>query len=389
MKILHYIPSIDRASGGVGAYMQLLTVELGKLVELHVVTHRETNPLELENCTVHYIQKNSNPFSSRGKDEFLKLLDDIGPDVFHTNCCWLPMSARTAIWAKSRGYKVVYTPHGMLEPWIMKRHYWTKKLPAILLFQRRGMEVVDVIHSTADSEKANLMQLGWNKKIKVIPNCVQVEKIKLKTSWTRTKEILFLSRVHVKKGINFLIEAVARLKDEYAAEQKEFMISRCIVAGEGDETYINELRDMAVRRGVGDIVDFVGGVYGETKWEMFRKADVFVLPTHSENFGIVVAEALASGTPVITTKGTPWQEIEGRMNDEERVKSPDVLSQGKCGWWTEIGTEATFKALKEFLQCSETELKEMGCNGRRLIEEKYSCKKIVKEMVDLYKTISR
>lgn len=389
MKILHYIPSIDRTSGGVGAYMQLLTVELGKLVELHVVTHREANPLNLENCTVHYIPKNNNPFSSRGKDEFVKLLDDIGPDVFHTNCCWLPMSARTAIWAKSLGYKVVYTPHGMLEPWIMKRHYWTKKLPAILLFQRRGMEVVDVIHSTADSEKANLMQLGWNKKIKVIPNCVQVEKIKLKTSWTRTKEILFLSRVHVKKGINFLIEAVARLKEEYAAEQKEFMISRCIVAGEGDETYINELRDMAVRRGVGDIVDFVGGVYGKTKWEMFRKADVFVLPTHSENFGIVVAEALASGTPVITTKGTPWQEIEGFTNEVRSIKSPDVLSQGKCGWWTEIGTDATFQALKEFLQCSETELKEMGCNGRRLIEEKYSCKKIAKEMVDLYKTISR
>ena len=64
MKILHYIPSIDRTSGGVGAYMQLLTVELGKLVELHVVTHCEANPLELENCTIHYIPKNKNPFST-------------------------------------------------------------------------------------------------------------------------------------------------------------------------------------------------------------------------------------------------------------------------------------------------------------------------------------
>ena len=61
MKILHYIPSIDRTSGGVGAYMQLLTAELGKLVELHVVTHREKNPLELENCKIHFIKKNNNP----------------------------------------------------------------------------------------------------------------------------------------------------------------------------------------------------------------------------------------------------------------------------------------------------------------------------------------
>lgn len=368
MKILHYIPSIDRTSGGVGAYMQLLTVELGRLVDLHVVTHCDDNPLDLENCTVHYIPKNNNPFSTKGKKEFLKLLEEISPDVFHTNCCWLPMSARMAIWAKQRGYKVVYTPHGMLEPWIMKRHYWTKKLPAILLFQRRGIEVADVIHSTADSEKNNLMQLGWNASITVIPNCVQVENIELKTSWTRTKEILFLSRVHVKKGINFLIEAVARLKEEYEARLKEFPISRCIVAGEGDDAYINELRDMVARRGVGDIVDFVGGVYGETKWELFRKADVFVLPTHSENFGIVVAEALASGTPVITTKGTPWQELKERH----------------CGWWTEVGSEATFAALKEFLQCSEIELEKMGHNGRHLIEEKYSSVAVARQFVEMY-----
>ena len=139
MKILHYIPSIDRTSGGVGAYMQLLTTELGKLVELHVVTHREANPLTLENCTVHYIPKNNNPFSNKGKTEFLTLLNDIKPDVFHANSCWLPLSARTTIWAKNIGYTVVYTPHGMLEPWIMKRHYWTKKFPASLLFQKRGI----------------------------------------------------------------------------------------------------------------------------------------------------------------------------------------------------------------------------------------------------------
>ena len=162
MKILHYIPSIDRTSGGVGAYMQLLTTELGKLVELHVVTHCEANPLTLENCTIHYIPKNNNPFSNKGKTEFLTLLNDIKPDVFHANSCWLPLSAHTTIWAKNIGYTVVYTPHGMLEPWIMKRHYWTKKFPASLLFQKRGIQIANVIHATAESEKHNLTQLGWN-----------------------------------------------------------------------------------------------------------------------------------------------------------------------------------------------------------------------------------
>ncbi len=364
MKILHYIPSIDRTSGGVGAYMQLLTVELGKLVDLHVVTHREENPLELENCKVHFIRKNSNPFSSRGKAEFIELLEEIKPDVFHSNCCWLPMSARTAMWAKGLGYKVVYTPHGMLEPWIMKRHYWTKKLPALLLFQKNGVQIADMLHATADSEKENLLKLGWNKNITVIPNCVQVDKITTKESWMRNKEILFLSRVHVKKGINFLIEAVARLKDEMQGYTVR-------IAGEGDEVYIAELRLMAAKLGVAELIHFEGGVYGERKWELFRRTDLFVLPTHSENFGIVVAEALASGTPVVTTKGTPWQE----------------LDECSCGWWTEIGTEATTEALRKFLQCSEDELEQMGRNGRKLIEDKYSTKKIAFDMLKLYESI--
>lgn len=390
MTILHYIPSIDRASGGVGAYMQLLTVELGRLVELHVVTHREDNPLELENCEVHFIEKSNNPFSSEGKDEFIRLLEEIKPDVFHTNSCWLPMSARTAMWAKARGLKVVYTPHGMLEPWIMKRHYWTRKLPATMLFQKRGIQVADVLHATADSERDNLMRLGWNRQISVIPNCVQVEKIQMKTSWKRNKNILFLSRVHVKKGINFLIAAVANLKSELQG----YTIN---IAGEGEQGYIDALKTLASYLGISDMINFVGGVYGERKWELFREADLFVLPTHSENFGIVVAEALACGTPVVTTNGTPWQELNGNDTCERGIagrpknKSCECdtvdMPTNKCGWWTAIGTEAITAALHEFLQCSEEQLEQMGRNGRRLIEEKYSTVKIAADMVELYNEV--
>jgi glycosyltransferase involved in cell wall biosynthesis len=112
-------------------------------------------------------------------------------------------------------------------------------------------------------------------------------------------------------------------------------------------------------------------VYGEEKWQLFRKADVFVLPTFSENFGIAIAEALASGTPVITTKGTPWTD----------------LVKYNCGWHTEIGTLPTVNALKEFLQLDEMTLESMGRNGRRLIEEKYSTQSMADEMMKLYKMV--
>ena len=117
---------------------------------------------------------------------------------------------------------------------------------------------------------------------------------------------------------------------------------------------------------------FVGSVYGEDKWRLYQEADVFVLPTHSENFGIVVAEALASGTPVITTTGTPWEEL----NTEH------------CGWWVPVGTEPLVKALQAFLQTDEEELKLMGENGRRLIEKKYSATTIAEQFVSLYEMLT-
>ena len=358
MKVIHYIPSIDRASGGTTAYMQLLAEKLGQLVELHVVSHGSANPVELGNCQVNYI---SRLLSGRMKREWQALIEEIKPDVVHINCCWMPGCAFAQKWAQQMGVKVVLSPHGMLEPWIIARHYWTRKLPALLLYQKRAVVEADRLHATAESEKQNLMKLGYNNCISVIANGIDVDNVEMKHSWKRNREILFLSRVHVKKGINFLIEAVAALKNE--------LDGYCVnIAGEGEESYVNELRQLAVRFGVEDMVKFTGGVYGDSKWELFWHADVFVLPTHSENFGIVVAEALACGTPVITTKGTPWQELE----------------TNGCGWWTEIGTEALIAALRKFLALSDGDIERMGRNGRKLVEDKYSSRKMAEEMVRMY-----
>ncbi len=360
MKVIHYIPSIDRTSGGVGAYMQLLAKELGKLVELYVVTHRSPNMLEIPHAQLHFIASGTKRLL-QAKKEWYALLNQLKPDVVHENCCWMPGSALTQKWAQQLGYKVVLTPHGMLEPWIMKRHYWTKKVPALLLYQKNAVAKADYLHATAESEKANLLKLGYNRKIEVIANGIDIDNIVMKTSWERKKQILFLSRIHVKKGINYLIEAVAALKEDL----KDYKIN---IVGEGEESYINDLKQLAFRLGVANNICFIGGVYGDKKWELFRNADLFVLPTHSENFGIVVAESLACGTPVMTTKGTPWKELETQ----------------DCGWWTEVGTEPTINALRAFLQLSIDDLEQMGRNGQYLITSKYSSKKMAEDMVDLY-----
>ena len=281
--------------------MQLLAEELGTLCDLHILTHLSGQMLEMKNCHVHLTELINNPLSLKARRQFIETLEGINPDVFHTNCCWLPQSARMAVWAKNRGYRVAYSPHGMLEPWIMKRHYWTRKLPAILLYQLRGIRCADVVCATAESERKNLRSLGWNDSVCVVPNCVQIRDIRLKSSWKRTKNILFLSRIHVKKGIENLLRATAALKGRLNG----YTIT---IAGMGEETYIQQLKETAKSYGIGHIVRFAGPVFGADKWTLYRNADFFVLPTFSENFGIVVAEALASRTPDNTTQPPPTQQ---------------------------------------------------------------------------------
>lgn len=360
MRILHYIPSIDESSGGVGAYMQLLARNLGQLVELHVVTHRSDHERPLEHCQLHYLPFRWLPWRNCRR-EFLQLLDSLRPDVVHTNCCWLPLSALTAIWAKRAGYRVIYTPHGMLEPYILRRSYWTKKLPAILLFQRRGVQVCDLVHTTAESERQHVLALGWNPHVAVIPNCVQLDDIALRTSWQRSRRLLFLSRVHPKKGLDLLIEAISQLRHE----MQGYTLT---IAGTGEASYIRELQTLTKARGVAEMVEFVGPVYGDNKWPLYRSADLFVLPTHSENFGIVIAEALASGTPVLTTTGTPWEE----------------LVSHRCGWQTAIAAAPLADALREFLACTEAELEQMGRRGRQLITARYASEAVAAQMVTMY-----
>lgn len=363
MKIIHYIPSIDRIAGGTSTYMQVLGKELGKLAEVYIITHASENPLPISNCEIHNVSV-YNPINGRFKNEVSKLLDVIKPDLVHVNCCWMPACAFVQQMAQKRNIKVVLTPHGMLEPWIIKRHYWTRKLPALLLYQKAAIQNADCLQATAESEKENLLKLGYNSNIKIVKLGIDVESIIMKISWKKNKQLLFLSRVHVKKGINYLIEAADILRDDLQGY-------KILVAGEGDADYVASLKQQIMDKGLQDIIQLIGGVYGNKKWELFQTSDFFVLPTHSENFGLAIAESLASGTPVITTVGTPW-------ND---------LNSSNAGAWIEIGTQPLVETLRRFLSLSDGELETMGKNGRKLIETKYSAKVMAEEMMKVYDSL--
>jgi glycosyltransferase involved in cell wall biosynthesis len=125
-------------------------------------------------------------------------------------------------------------------------------------------------------------------------------------------------------------------------------------------------------------VAFVGPVYDRQKTAIYRHADVFVLPSHSENFGVVVLEALACGLPVITTKATPWQELNGF----DRPGGPSTKQ--RAGWWIEVGVDPLVEALREAMLATDEQLAGIGDNARWLAQERYSWPAAARSMKRAY-----
>ncbi len=372
MRVLHFIPSLSLKDGGTTTYMLQLAPALGKLCDLHVCildTPASENVTSIAGATLHKIPGSLYQWREMRR-QWLALLDTLFPDLFHVNCCWMPQCALLQFWFQSwdkrhhteRGERPVFlSPHGMLEPWIIKRHYWSRKFPAMLLYQRRAVRSVTSVITTAESEKDHLLALNWNTRVKTLPLGVDVDAMQMKKEWRHVHSLLFMSRIHPKKGLELLIKALAAMKDMPNCPHLN-------IVGDGDPDYVLSLKRMVETKGISQIVFFLGPVYGERKWQLLRDADLLVLPTYSENFGLVVAEALGVGTPVITTTGTPWR----------------LLEEEACGWWISPSVEALHATLREVVSLDADQLEYKGRLGRRILSKRFSITEVAKKMYCFY-----
>jgi glycosyltransferase involved in cell wall biosynthesis len=251
----------------------------------------------------------------------------------------------------------------MLEPWSLEQGAWKKKA-AWWLYQKRDLQSAEVVIATAEQEAQNIRALGVDGPIAVVPNGVDrpdsLPSVDNDTSDGREqRRLLFLSRIHQKKGLLNLVEAWERLRPDGW---------EVIIAGPDENGHEAEVRERISQCGVeGDFV-FTGPVKGTEKWKMYQSADLFVLPTHSENFGIVVAEALSCGVPAITTRGAPWSD----------------LVDHDCGWWIEIGVDPLVEALAQATRMSAVDRAAMGRRGRELVNRKYTWPQVAAALQSVY-----
>lgn len=357
MKIIHFIAGIDKTGGGTSEYMRLLSAELKNHVELIIATGKSANPVKIEGVNTFFFDVRPIRWYTMLK-EFESFLQKERPDLIHINGIWSPQNWGFQKVAHRLGIKVIVSPHGMLEPWILAQNPLKKRI-GLLLYQRKAIEQATCIHATAIMEAKNIEALGFTPPIHIIANGINLDDVKhIKTEYG-SRKMVFLSRIHPKKGIELLLEAW-RNCNTLGWELE--------IAGNGDENYIASLQVKAKDL---NNVRFVGAQYGDDKWKFLQSADVMILPTHSENFGIVVAEALAVGVPVITTKGTPWEDLE--------------LHQ--CGWWINLSLPELEQTITKVIQISVSDLKTMGIQGRNLVKKKYEMKAITRKFVEMYKKV--
>lgn len=259
---------------------------------------------------------------------------------------------------------LIISPRGMLSPAALRFSRWRKR--AVWFLGQEGMiKDAACLHATSALEHQELREFGLKNPVAVIPNGVDLPESSPAPELSETRIVLSLGRIHAKKGLDRLLQAWASLERNFPQWQL-----RIIGPAEGKHEF--ELRRMMAELGIRR-ASLEGPLYGDAKLAAYRGADVFVLPSLSENFGLTAAEALAVSVPVIATKGTPW----GGLITEA------------CGWWVDQGIEPLAAALTSAMSAPRAVLKEMGGRGRAWIENEFSWDRVAHEMSNVYLWLAR
>lgn len=255
----------------------------------------------------------------------------------------------------------MFSTRGMLEPWALAHKRWKKRM-AWPLYQRADLAKAAVLHATSEAEAVSIRRAGLRVPVAVIPNGVDVPENLPERNRGEVRRALFLSRLYPVKGLPLLVEAWGRLRP---------IGWELVIAGPDEGGHRAHVERLVRDAGLTDAVTFAGPVADADKWALYRTADLFVLPTHSENFGLVVAEALGAGVPVLTTTGAPWRELE---------------THG-CGWWTEVSVDALAEALVQATQTPRADLDAMGERGQALVRERYGWDDAARHMKAVYEWV--
>ncbi|MBT8377497.1 MAG: glycosyltransferase, partial [Bacteroidia bacterium] len=292
MKVSHVISSIDKGAGGPSRSVTMLIEHLLILnhnLTFQIFTLKSRSPMIKSINNIDGEIKFHSSLIGSYSTHLKQALTDSKTDVFHGHGLWQWPVHQMAKTARNKNMPYVISPRGMLDVWPMQHKAFKKKL-ALWLFQHNDIKKATVIHATSESEANNIRNLGYTNPIAVIPNGVVLPAIKpISAKKNGQRSVLFMSRLVKNKGIEELINVWSQISTPIKSNWK------LVIIGDGEPKYVEYLKKM-VRQNQLTHVEFLGGLYGDSKQRYLDEADLFVLPTYTENFGIAIAEALASYT---------------------------------------------------------------------------------------------
>lgn len=285
-------------------------------------------------------------------------------DVIHHHSLWLRTLHYGAQTALVHRIPLVISPRGMMSPWAWQHHGWRKQI-ARRLVHPGALEQAAGWHATSAEEEADIRNLGFRQPICVAPNGVESPDdatfAAAQAHWwkacpaTRSRPTaVFYSRFHRKKRVLELI-------DLWLSEPRgDWLLLLVGLAGDYDAA---QLRTYAMRASAGDGIQVFDG---EGTPSPYAVASIFLLPSHSENFGLVIAEAMANQVPVIVTDGTPWT----------------AVNQADVGWC--VGWDEYAQTLKSALSAPAEQLKERGRHAKAWVLANYSWQESARTLSAFY-----
>lgn len=373
MRLLHVVPTYlpaTRYGGPIYAVHGLCRALVRRGHEVDVFTTNVDGPLDsdvplgtpmnLDGVSVHYFRTTLRRLyvSPTMRQAFEASIDRYDAVHLHSVFLWPTYAAARA--AQRHGVPYVVSPRGMLVPELITRKSRFAKSLWIRAIERRTFSRAAAIHFTARSEWDDAVRMRMPLPDPfVIPNGIDLP---IQRSVPRLPNtLLFLGRINWKKGLDCLIEALPHVPNV-----------NVIIAGNDEENLTPKLRALAERTGVLDRIDFHGPVSGGEKDALLQTSTALVLPSHSENFGNVVLEAMAVAMPVIVTP--------------EVGLAPDVAESG-AGVVTANAPAALAESISELLGDGALRA-EMGARGRKLVEERFTWERVAARMEEQYERIS-
>lgn len=369
MKILHIASNIFERSSGISvAVIELCTSLVNKNISIEVIADKQGDyvvsnhkfPLRIFGlgCGPKKLSNSPEMYSWMRRVNIWEQFD-----LIHVHTMWQLIGIYPFLRIKKCGSKIISSPHGSLTPWSMRSGTRLKRLFWYLI-QYPVLKRASCFHVTSEEECADLRRLRLKQPIAVVPLGINIPGL-INEAAPRSKKIIYLSRLHPKKGLESLLSAWKVISNNFPDWSLEIYGGDTIY--DSSSGYLSLLKEICLFDKL-ERVNFHGPIFDMEKLKVLQSASIFILPTYSENFGIVVGEALASATPVIVTKAAPWK----------------GLIDHNCGWWIEVGVAPLVECMKEAMALDSIVLRRMGQNGRAWMRDEFEWSVVAQKMLATY-----